>query len=137
MNSEELAQRLAKRRICEAAHRSLRVPHNGFGWTGFRCSKCGFAFFEKWEAWADPLRALGQKLPPLRSANLSTWRAAMDHAEALKHLRVLINAASGLDDIELIYKHLRMMRKIVNDALPARRPKPAKKPKKSGLRLVK
>ena len=61
----------------------------------------------------------------------------MEHAEALKHLRVLINAASGLDDIDLIYKHLRMMRNIVNDALPVRYRKPARKPKKSGLRLVK
>lgn len=49
MTEEQLTQRLAERRICEAEHEALRVPHNGFGWTGSRCSQCGFMFFEIWE----------------------------------------------------------------------------------------
>lgn len=57
MTHEELEQRLAERRVCEAEHWSLMVPHIGFGWTGKRCSKCGFAFFEDWEPWADPSRS--------------------------------------------------------------------------------
>lgn len=52
----------------------------------------------------------------------------MIEKEALQHIRTLINVASESDDIEVIYKHLRMMRNIVNKALPAR-----KRPK---LRLV-
>jgi hypothetical protein len=48
----------------------------------------------------------------------------MGQAEALEHIRTLINAASESDDIELIYKLLREMRSIVNKALPvAPRPK--------------
>lgn len=53
MTDEQLAQRLDERRICEAEHDTLRVPHNGFGWTGSRCSQCGFTFFEEWAEWAD------------------------------------------------------------------------------------
>jgi len=49
MTEEQLQERLAERRICEAEHGALRVPHNGFGWTGTRCSKCGFMFFGEWE----------------------------------------------------------------------------------------
>ncbi len=41
--------------------------------------------------------------------------------EALHHIRTLINVASQSDDIDLIYKHLREMRSIVNKTLPARR----------------
>lgn len=59
MTNEELNQRLAERRTCEAEHGALMVPHSGFGWTGSRCSQCGFSFFEKWEPWADPLRSIG------------------------------------------------------------------------------
>lgn len=43
--------RLAERAVCEAEHMDLLVPDNGFGWTGTRCSKCGFMFFVKWEDW--------------------------------------------------------------------------------------
>jgi len=35
------------------------------------------------------------------------------------HIRTLINVASESDDIDLIYKHLRMMRTVVNKAVPA------------------
>lgn len=41
--------RLKERAVCEAQHFDLRVPHNGFGWTGTRCSKCGFMFFGEFE----------------------------------------------------------------------------------------
>lgn len=58
MNEDQIKERLAERAVCEAEHQSLRVPHNGFGWTGSRCSQCGFAFFEKWEPWADPEKNL-------------------------------------------------------------------------------
>ena len=50
MTEEELAQRLAERRICEAQHGSLMVPHNGFGWVGARCSRCGFMYFGEWQS---------------------------------------------------------------------------------------
>lgn len=49
MTEEQLAQRLAERKVCEAEHGALMVPHNGFGWTGTRCSQCGFMFFGEWE----------------------------------------------------------------------------------------
>jgi hypothetical protein len=49
MTEQELAQRLEERRTCEAEHETLRVPHNGFGWIGSRCPKCGFMFFGEWE----------------------------------------------------------------------------------------
>jgi hypothetical protein len=54
----------------------------------------------------------------------------MDHSEALKHLRTLINVSSQSDDIDAIYLVLREMRGIVNNALPpVKRGKPtAKKP---------
>lgn len=53
----------------------------------------------------------------------------MEEREALIHVRTLINVASESDNIDVIYKHLRMMRIVVNKALPVRR-----KPK---LKLVK
>jgi hypothetical protein len=46
----------------------------------------------------------------------------MDHAEALKHLRTLIKVASETDDLEEVYKILREMREVIDNALP---PKPA------------
>ena len=49
MTEEQLQERLAERRICEAEHQALLVPHNGFGWTGSRCSQCGFMFFGEFE----------------------------------------------------------------------------------------
>lgn len=49
MTDEELNQRLDERLKCEAEHGALMVPHNGFGWTGTRCSQCGFMFFGQWE----------------------------------------------------------------------------------------
>jgi hypothetical protein len=49
MNAEQFKERLAERAVCEAEHQGLRVAHNGFGWTGSRCSKCGFMFFGEWE----------------------------------------------------------------------------------------
>lgn len=48
MTDEMVAQRLAERRICEEQHQHLRVRHTGFGWTGTRCSRCGFMFFGQW-----------------------------------------------------------------------------------------
>lgn len=46
-------RRLAEREQCERDHPvSERVPHNGFGWTGTMCPKCGFMFFGEWEPWA-------------------------------------------------------------------------------------
>lgn len=60
MTDEQLAERLAERRICEAEHDALRVPHNGFGWIGTRCSQCGFMFFGEWEPWAAAMSAPGQ-----------------------------------------------------------------------------
>jgi hypothetical protein len=53
MTAAELAERLAKRADCEAQHRTARVPHNGFGWTGSRCPQCGFMFFGQWEPWVE------------------------------------------------------------------------------------
>jgi len=53
----------------------------------------------------------------------------MDHAEALQHLRTLINVASESEDLDTIYKHLRMMRNIVNKALPVRAPPRRRKPR--------
>lgn len=44
-----------------------------------------------------------------------------EKTEALQAIRTLINVASESDDIEMIYKHLRMMRTIVNKTLPPRR----------------
>lgn len=41
--------RLKERAICEAEHQDRMVPHNGFGWTGTRCSQCGFMFFGGFE----------------------------------------------------------------------------------------
>lgn len=66
----------------------------------------------------------------------------MTHLEALKHIRVLINAASESDDIDLIYKHLRMMRTVVNKAIPGptlrqREAAKKKRAKKPALRVVK
>lgn len=63
----------------------------------------------------------------------------MQHDEALRHIRTLINVAAASDDIELIYKHLRMMRRIVNDALPVgyRRKRSVKKARKPALKVVK
>jgi hypothetical protein len=46
----------------------------------------------------------------------------MDHAEALKHLRTLINVASEADDLDEIQRILREMRGVIDNALP---PKPA------------
>lgn len=40
---------------------------------------------------------------------------------ALQQIRTLINVASESDDIDLIYKHLRMMRNIVNKTLPPKK----------------
>ena len=43
----------------------------------------------------------------------------MDHAEALKHLRTLINVASATDDLEEVYRILREMRRVIdNTTLP-------------------
>lgn len=44
-----------------------------------------------------------------------------EKTEALQAIRTLINVASESDDIDLIYKHLRMMRIIVNKTLPPRK----------------
>jgi hypothetical protein len=41
-----------------------------------------------------------------------------DHAEALRHMRTLINVASQSDDIDTVHKLLREMRGVVNNALP-------------------
>lgn len=41
--------------------------------------------------------------------------------QAIQAIRTLINVASESDDIEMIYKHLRMMRTIVNKTLPPRK----------------
>lgn len=50
MDDEQLRQSLAERAQCERDHPvSERVPHNGFGWIGTRCPKCGFMFFGEWE----------------------------------------------------------------------------------------
>jgi hypothetical protein len=54
MNAELIKQRLEERAICEAEHADLRVPHNGFGWIGTRCSQCGFMFFGAWEPGFEP-----------------------------------------------------------------------------------
>jgi hypothetical protein len=46
----------------------------------------------------------------------------MDHAEALKHLRTLINLASQADDMDEVQAVIRQMGGVVNNALaPARR----------------
>jgi hypothetical protein len=47
----------------------------------------------------------------------------MDHAEALKHLRTLINVASQADDMDEVQAIIRQMSGVVNNALPARLPK--------------
>jgi hypothetical protein len=49
MEASQLKQRLEERRVCESEHLELCVPHNGFGWTGWRCVRCGFMFFGRWE----------------------------------------------------------------------------------------
>lgn len=49
MDEQQLAERLSERAVCEAEHADLRLPHNGFMWTGTRCSRCGFAFFGEWD----------------------------------------------------------------------------------------
>jgi hypothetical protein len=49
----ELVRQLIERAICGRDH-TERVPHNGFGWIGTRCSKCGFIFFGEWEGWVRP-----------------------------------------------------------------------------------
>ena len=49
MNEQQLKERLEERAICQAEHAHLRVPHNGFGWTGTRCSRCGFMFFGQFD----------------------------------------------------------------------------------------
>ena len=46
----------------------------------------------------------------------------MDHPEALKHLRTLINVASQADDMDEVQAIIRQMGGVVNNALP---PKPA------------
>ena len=56
---------------------------------------------------------------------------SMDPIEALQALRTLINVASQSDDIEDIYKVLREMRGVVNNALPRDRPA-----KKGAVRVV-
>jgi hypothetical protein len=51
--------------------------------------------------------------------------------EYFKHIRTLTNAALSIDDRELIYKHLRMIKMVCNKAIPrTRRAKPT-------LRVVK
>lgn len=60
VTEKQLEERLAERRLCEAEHKTLRVPHNGFGWTGSRCSQCGFMFFGELE---PGFLAPGQALP--------------------------------------------------------------------------
>jgi hypothetical protein len=52
----------------------------------------------------------------------------MDHAEALKHLRTLINVASQADDMDEVQAVIRQMSGVVNNALP-----PARRPKKPSL----
>jgi hypothetical protein len=48
----------------------------------------------------------------------------MDHAEALKHLRPLINVASQADDMDEVQAIIRQMGGVVNNALPpVRRPR--------------
>jgi hypothetical protein len=44
-----------------------------------------------------------------------------EKTEALQAIRTLIDVASESDDIDMIYKHLRMMRNIVNKTLPPRK----------------
>lgn len=63
----------------------------------------------------------------------------MNQAEALKHIRTLIDIATQSDDIDFVHKHLREMRGLVNNALPIpyrTKKQPAKKTTKS-LRLIK
>lgn len=61
MEDEQIKERLAERAVCEAKHQGLRVPHNRFGWTGSRCSQCGFMFFGEWEPGFDTLGQGGLK----------------------------------------------------------------------------
>jgi hypothetical protein len=42
----------------------------------------------------------------------------MDHAEALKHLRTLINVAAVTDDLDESYKLLREMGGVIDNATP-------------------
>jgi rubrerythrin len=51
---EQARERLAERGHCEENHRPQGVPHNGFGWTGWRCPQCGFMFFGEWEPGFGP-----------------------------------------------------------------------------------
>jgi hypothetical protein len=38
-----------RRAWCRLVHWRYRLPHNGFGWTGHRCGKCGWMFFGEWD----------------------------------------------------------------------------------------
>jgi hypothetical protein len=58
----------------------------------------------------------------------------MDPIEALKQLRVFINAASESDDIDAIHLVLREMRRLVNNALPPVRRTKKKEPKPGAKR---
>jgi hypothetical protein len=62
----------------------------------------------------------------------------MDKTEALKAIRIFINVASRSDDIDAIYKVLREMRGIVNNALPPVRRKKGPKavPTRPSLKVV-
>ena len=61
----------------------------------------------------------------------------MGQAEALENIRTLINAATQSDDIDAIYKLLRKMRGIVNDALPVPPKAKTDTRKKTTLKVVK
>lgn len=45
---------------CRLIHWRHRVPHNGFGWTGFACGKCGWMFFGEWDHDRDEERLDGK-----------------------------------------------------------------------------
>jgi hypothetical protein len=34
---------------CAAFHWREQVRHNGFGWHGWRCRRCGWMFFADWD----------------------------------------------------------------------------------------
>ena len=40
---------------CELNHAEYRVPHRGFGWLGWRCTKCGYMFRDVWEDWVTDI----------------------------------------------------------------------------------
>jgi hypothetical protein len=42
---------------CERSHQDKMVPTNGLGWTGVRCTVCGFSFFKAWEDWVIEAQA--------------------------------------------------------------------------------